>query len=663
MLLDIQRVRFKNFYSFGAKFQEISLEEGINLVVGVDKESGKRNGAGKSSLIDAIIFGLFGKTSKDVTLPRIVNWKNKNKCEVHIDFKVGDTSYHIERGLKPAILRLFKEDQEVEQLSRNQDFQKEIEENILGINYDTFMSLIYCNPNTQISIFSAPKAQKRALLETLFGLNDFSSVSQKAHEKITALTNKIKESDNEIDLNERTIDTLKRHNMTLETQKVSYDVKEYDRVKAELEVKNKEYQEKFSDIPDISIAKFNNVKTGVDSAIRSINRKIEEPYEPILEKTSYYQGLISKSNTRLKRASDEKSILDERAVILKRELASVNGEMKALPDVSKLKDGCSCPTCLSMVSVSDVSEKLTRMRELLEQNASYINEKVTDVETKARDIEEVKENIRAELKELERRMRARKTYLYTNAIKKLEKVQVQINKAVENVNAVRKLKESIDALQKSLDILTVRKESVERENQNIKNQQTENTNTIVELEGKNTALHSDVKKYKGMRDYVEYVKFLCKDENVKQYAISNIIPYINQQANHYLSQTGFNFYLKIDSFLDVEIKGPGIHDASYGNLSSGEARTVNLAVQLALMDVCRKKSPLFPNVLLLDELLDGSIDTPGLIAMMEIVKYKQQDSNLKVFVISHRKEVNEIESSKIYQVTKSKGFSTVEEIQ
>jgi DNA repair exonuclease SbcCD ATPase subunit len=111
--------------------------------------------------------------------------------------------------------------------------------------------------------------------------------------------------------------------------------------------------------------------------------------------------------------------------------------------------------------------------------------------------------------------------------------------------------------------------------------------------------------------------------------------------------------------LDLEIKGPGISGASYGNLSGGEARGIDLSLQLALLDFARAKAGVFPDVLELDELLDSSIDSYGLKKIMQIVRMKQEQDNLKIFLVSHRKEVNDISVDRTILVEKVNGYSSI----
>jgi DNA repair exonuclease SbcCD ATPase subunit len=166
--------------------------------------------------------------------------------------------------------------------------------------------------------------------------------------------------------------------------------------------------------------------------------------------------------------------------------------------------------------------------------------------------------------------------------------------------------------------------------------------------------------YLSLIDYLEVIKEICKDENLKQYAISSIMPYLNKQTNHYLSEVGYGFFAVIDKFLEAEIKGPGVSKASYGSLSGGESRGIDLAIQFGLLDIAKIQAGRWPDTLILDEILDSSVDSKGIGKLMEIVRAKQIEDNSKIFIISHREELSdEFEADNIYYVEKNNGYSQV----
>ena len=118
--------------------------------------------------------------------------------------------------------------------------------------------------------------------------------------------------------------------------------------------------------------------------------------------------------------------------------------------------------------------------------------------------------------------------------------------------------------------------------------------------------------------------------------------------------------MKIDKWLDIEIKGPGIRNASYDNLSGGERRGIDISLQLSLLDIARTQAGIFPDLLVFDKLLDSSIDARGINELMKIVKVKQKELDGKIFIISHRDEIDAELIDHQYKIIKENGYSKVE---
>jgi DNA repair exonuclease SbcCD ATPase subunit len=167
------------------------------------------------------------------------------------------------------------------------------------------------------------------------------------------------------------------------------------------------------------------------------------------------------------------------------------------------------------------------------------------------------------------------------------------------------------------------------------------------------------KKLDMMQDYLKYIKESLKDENVKQYAISNIVPFLQAQMNRYLSETGHSYYVELDNWLEGTIKGFGVGDSDFGNMSGGEGKSIDLSLKFAMMDVARRQAGSYLDVLVLDELLDSSIDSFGLEKTVDIIKMKQAEDKLKVFVVSHREEIGMFDFDRAYNVVKENGFSSI----
>ena len=148
---------------------------------------------------------------------------------------------------------------------------------------------------------------------------------------------------------------------------------------------------------------------------------------------------------------------------------------------------------------------------------------------------------------------------------------------------------------------------------------------IKKLDQESRIMSKKKSKLVEIKDYLTFIKFLCEDKNLKQHAISSLIPYMNKQTNFYLSEVDYGFYTILDSWLDAEIKGPGVTNASYGSLSGGEGRGIDIALQFAFLDIARLQAGIFPDYPTFDELLDSSIDSKGINQLFKIIKTIQKD--------------------------------------
>ena len=130
-------IRWKNFLSTGNIFTEIDLSAtGTTLIMG-------ENGSGKSTILDAITFSLFGKPFRNINKPQLVNSIIRKDTIVEVEFIIGKTEYKIVRGIKPAIFEVYVNGSMINQNAEMRDYQEFLERNILKINYKSFVKLLF----------------------------------------------------------------------------------------------------------------------------------------------------------------------------------------------------------------------------------------------------------------------------------------------------------------------------------------------------------------------------------------------------------------------------------------------------------------------------------------------------------------------------------------
>ena len=364
--------------------------------------------------------------------------------------------------------------------------------------------------------------------------------------------------------------------------------------------------------------------------------------------------------------------------------------------VLTFKDGI-CPTCgQSIKDENKILEVKTKYRaavinnEKLQEEHDKIKAELWDIEDERRKkeieqirIEEIKEeyfklkerankNIKITDKNKENKLLAEKILL-TKTIDKLEKKAIRkeeqlelwnekLKNAVEEEGRIWRIKEAIDEAKKIMEQLEERVKTEDDSKRSIEKLiKSEKLNIKKIIASVNESI-KERKKLSSIVDYLEYIKEICKDENIKQYAISFLMPYLNQQLNHYLSEVGYGFFAVLDKWLDAEIKGPSIINGTYGSLSGGEARGIDLALQFALLDIARIRAARWPDVLIMDEILDSSVDSTGIEKLMEIIRVKQIEDDSKIFIISHRDEIGDnLTTDNILNVIKENGYSRIEQ--
>ena len=148
-------VRWKNFLSTGNQFSEIDFtKNSTNLIIG-------SNGAGKSTVLDALTFSLFGKAFRKINKPQLVNTVNEKDCKVEVEFSVGSTEWKIVRGIKPAVFEVWREGTLLDQSAAAVDQQKWLEQNVLKMNYKAFTQIVILVSSTFVPFMQLSAANRR----------------------------------------------------------------------------------------------------------------------------------------------------------------------------------------------------------------------------------------------------------------------------------------------------------------------------------------------------------------------------------------------------------------------------------------------------------------------------------------------------------------------
>lgn len=180
-MLLFEKLRYKNFLSTGNQFTEINFAEAsTTLVIG-------NNGAGKSTMLDALTFSLFGKSYRGVNKPQLINSVNEKDCLVEIEFKISDTSWKVVRGIKPSIFQIYKNGEVLNSDAAAKDQQSWFENVVLKMNYKSFTQIVILGSSNFVPFMQLTAASRREVIEDILDIKIFSSMNQ-------VLKNKVKDS-------------------------------------------------------------------------------------------------------------------------------------------------------------------------------------------------------------------------------------------------------------------------------------------------------------------------------------------------------------------------------------------------------------------------------------------------------------------------------------
>ena len=181
-----KNIRWKNFLSTGNHFTEVDFTKNkTNLIIGT-------NGAGKSTVLDALTFSLFGKPFRKINKPQLVNTINEKDCKVEVEFSIGQTEWKVVRGIKPAVFEIWRNGAALDQSSAALDQQKWLEQNVLKMNYKSFTQIVILGSSTFVPFMQLSAAHRREVIEDLLDIKIFSSMNTLIKEKIRSAKEDIK---------------------------------------------------------------------------------------------------------------------------------------------------------------------------------------------------------------------------------------------------------------------------------------------------------------------------------------------------------------------------------------------------------------------------------------------------------------------------------------
>lgn len=198
-MIVFERIRWKNFLSTGNQFTEINfLETPSTLIIG-------NNGAGKSTMLDALCFGLFNKPFRKVTKSQLVNSINERESRVEIEFSIGSVEYKVIRGMKPGLFELYRNDNLIDQDAANRDYQKYLEQSILKLNFKSFTQVVILGSSTFVPFMQLSAPHRREVIEDILDIQVFSHMNMLLKDRVKDNNEALKDCEHELEMAKQAI--------------------------------------------------------------------------------------------------------------------------------------------------------------------------------------------------------------------------------------------------------------------------------------------------------------------------------------------------------------------------------------------------------------------------------------------------------------------------
>ena len=204
-MITFTTLKWKNFLSTGNSFTTVNFSESkTTLVVG-------HNGAGKSTMLDALAFALFGKAHRNISKPQLLNSINNKNCVVEVEFNVSGSNYKIVRGIRPNIFEIWKDGTMINQSSHSKEYQKILEQNIIKLNHKSFHQIVVLGSSSFIPFMQLAAGARRDVIEDLLDINVFSKMNNILKEKNSLLKEDIKSTEYDLELAKEKIDLQSKY--------------------------------------------------------------------------------------------------------------------------------------------------------------------------------------------------------------------------------------------------------------------------------------------------------------------------------------------------------------------------------------------------------------------------------------------------------------------
>ena len=569
-MIYFKTLRWRNFLSTGNSFTEIELNKNnTTLVVG-------ENGAGKSTMLDALCFALYNKPFRKINKPQLMNSINKKDLVVELEFDIGTSKYKIIRGLKPNIFEVYQNNNMISQDADNRDYQDVLERQILKLNHKSFCQVVVLGSASFVPFMQLPAASRREVIEDLLDIQIFSTMNSLLKEKINANSTKVMDVEYQYDM---TSEKISMQHQYIEAMQKNND-EHVEKIKLDL----KQYMDSIENAK-LAIA-------SLDQQIGILNEQIND------------QDQVNKKQKKLQVLETQ---LDDKLAKLQKEIEFFN-----------LHD--TCPTCKQGIDNEFKCETVSTKESQIEETSEGI------------------EQLRQEIQNIQDRIQTIANISSQVTSFNIEKI-THTNTISGLLSQCKKAAKDIEELQKKTEEYSL------------------NDDTIKELESKIGLLAEQKGDLLNDKEAYGVASIILKDNGIKARIIKQYVPVINKLINKYLAAMDFFVNFELDENFNETIKSRFRDEFSYASFSEGEKMRINLAILFTWRAVAKLRNSASTNLLIMDEVLDGSLDSNGTDEFLKIINTLTQDTN--TFIISHKVDQLVDKFANVIRFVKVKNFSGV----
>jgi DNA repair exonuclease SbcCD ATPase subunit len=650
--IDFKKIKAQNFLCFGENgieidfknYNSVVLIKGKNLDVN-DNNLSSSNGSGKSSILDALLYGLFGKTVKNpkkIGVKDVINNKTNKKMVIEIYFD----DIKIQRTRKPDGLKLWQSKdgnfEESTELTRGEIKQtQELIESILGFNCETFKSTcIFTDSNTD-SYLESNASDRRIIIENLLGLEKYRTYNEIVKENIKQTKSAITIAEIESHNADNSFNDIKKQLEQLNDKEKTWKKNindEIEIIKNEINLLEKQAKDLAEFDPQVE--KYNNAQKEIElkreeqTLLEEKISRSESTKDQIDSKTEEGKSILLENNSEFLKIKNQVDLISN----------EITQNQNTIEKTKTIKEGIVCKHCFSVTQKENYEvvrndcesqiKELQKSKDIESTKIAIVTKKINEIKNQLQTLIDMKSKIttsistnKSKIQNIQQEINTLQTIVKPETLNTISRIENKIS--LQKINIMEKTN-AIEGNSPYYDLIATSKNNLEIAASKSK----DNKEKLVELMQK-----------------IPYFNFWADafgDKGVRKFVIDQILPILNDHVTEMLDLlVDNNLVLTFDNEFNETIKRstdetPIIYDL----LSNGQKRRINLAISQAFAHVRELNTGSMPNIMFLDE-VSINMDSQGNNSIYKLIK--EMAKNKVVFVTTHDQELSDLlaDSSRI----------------